>query len=128
VTWLALLASGGPSTNPVASATSDLVTYILGYGVLGVAVIAFAFRLIVPAKALNDARRDLERENARLITERDKAEAERDAALKIAQDQLVPLLVSFTAASQSLLPLLQDLVAMREGGRERNPPGRSGRG
>lgn len=124
MSWLALLLASGPPVTPVGTAATDLVTYILGYGVLGVAAIAFAFRLIVPAKAIDDARRDLERENARLIEQNLQLARERDAAVKIAQDQLVPLLVSFTAATQSLLPLLQELVIVRGEPRDRNPPGR----
>jgi hypothetical protein len=104
-----LIATG--SVSPVSAAAGDIVTYILGYGVLGVAAVLFVLRIIVPAKAVDEARTqaraDLLKENERLI-------AERDSALQAAHD-LVPLLTSFVATSQSLIPLLQDLVRRREG-------------
>lgn len=105
--WLWLAQSVGP----VASGTSDIVTYILGFGPLGVGVVLYTLRVIVPGKAVEEARQqaraDLLKENERLI-------AERDEALKAAA-ALVPLLTSFVATSQSLIPLLQDLVRKREG-------------
>lgn len=121
-----LLASGGSSVSPVGAAASDIVTYVLGYGVLGVAVVLFVLRIIVPRSVVDEAReqarRDLVKENERLIAEKVKAEEQRDEALKVARDQLVPLLLSFTAATNSLLPLLQDVVNTREGRHhDRNP-------
>jgi hypothetical protein len=112
--------AGGITTNvaPVDAATTSLIQYILGYGVVGIVALAFAFRFVVPRGSVEEARKlareDLERENARLIEERNKAETERDAALKIAQDQIVPLLVSFNSTASSLIPLLQDIVRDRE--------------
>jgi hypothetical protein len=95
------------SLSPVSAATGDAVTYILGFGPLGIGVVLFVLRIIVPKSAVDDARADLLKENERLI-------AERDEALKAAA-ALVPLLTSFVATSQSLIPLLQDLVRKREG-------------
>lgn len=123
--WPSILdALGLSDITPVGQATGDLVTYILGYGVLGVVALALAFRFLVPAKALEEvretARGDLVAENARLITRAEKAEAQRDEALKIAQTQLVPLLSQFTATTAALIPLLQELVYTREAGRARN--------
>jgi hypothetical protein len=106
------------SVSPVGAAASDIVTYVLGYGVLGIAVVMFALRVIVPRSAVDDARAqarvDLLEENRRLIAEKTRAEEQRDEALRIAQTQLVPLLTSFTATTTALLPLLQELVSMRE--------------
>lgn len=124
--WLPVLAE---AVSPVGSAAGDIVTYILGFGPLGIGVVLFALRVIVPGKsadaaieaaradkdaAVGQARIDLVRENERLIAEKTRAEEQRDAALKIAQEQLVPLLGSFVATSQSLIPLLQELVRKRE--------------
>jgi hypothetical protein len=112
------------NVTPISTITSDLISYILGYGVLGVVALALAFRFLVPGKSIDDiresARADLIEENRRLIARAEKAESQRDEALRIAQDQLIPLLTSFTATTQSLIPLLQGLVRNREeGGRRR---------
>ena len=66
------------------------------------------------ADAIEAARADLLRENERLLARAEKAENQRDEALRIAQTQLVPLVTSFMTTSGAMLPLLQDLVAMRE--------------
>jgi len=66
------------------------------------------------ALAVERARADLLRENERLIAEKSEAIAKADAALGMAQERLVPLLTSFVATSQSLIPLLQELVRNRE--------------
>jgi hypothetical protein len=106
------------SVSPVGSAAGDIVTYILGFGPLGVGVVLFALGYIVPKATMSDAvnrsRNDLIEENKRLIEEKRKAEEQRDAALKIAQEQIVPLLTTFVSTTSTLLPLLQDVVAMRE--------------
>lgn len=115
MSWPLILAE---AVSPVGSATGDVVTYILGFGPLGIGVVLYTMRVIVPGKAVEDARQqartDLLKENERIIAEKLKAEEQRDAAMKIAQEQLVPLLGSFVATSQSLIPLLQELVRKRE--------------
>jgi hypothetical protein len=40
------------SVSPISADEGDIITYILGYGVLGVAVL-FVLRIIVPAKAVD---------------------------------------------------------------------------
>ena len=114
--WLTILLTTMPGSEvtPIGQATGDLVSYILGYGVLGVVAIAFAFRYIVPRGAVEAARADLIAELERVREEKAHAEEQRDEALKIAQTQLVPLLASFTATSSALLPLLQEVVRYRE--------------
>jgi hypothetical protein len=115
---IAFLAAHASSVSPVDAATGSLIGYILGYGPIGVIALAFAFRFIVPRSAVDEAkeqaRRDLVEENKRLVTEKTRAEEQRDDALKIAQVQIVPLLIQFTATTGALLPLLQELVSRRE--------------
>ena len=121
VTWLALALTQGPGTavTPVDAGTSSIVGYVLGYGPLGLIALALAYlmfrgwRLVPPSwepgirtTARAEARADLERENARIITER-------DDALKVAQ-QMIPLLTQFTATTAALIPLLQELVRNQE--------------
>jgi hypothetical protein len=111
-----LMATG--SVSPVSSAASDIVTYILGFGPLGVGVVLYTLRVIVPGKAVDEARAqaraDLMEENKRLIAEKAEAERQRDDARQFAVEQLVPLLGQFTAATASLLPILQELIRDRE--------------
>jgi hypothetical protein len=128
VQWLPVLASSvsvlvplpvlAESVSPVSSAAGDIMDYILGYGVLGVAAVLFTLRIIVPRSAVDDAkaqaRTDLLEENRRLIEERNAADRRADEQLRFAQDQLVPLLVSFNATVAALLPVLQDLTRQRE--------------
>lgn len=117
--WLQVLAV---AVTPGGTGADALISYVLGFGPLGVGVVLYTLRVIVPAKAADKAaeqaretaRADLVRENDRLIAEKTKAEEQRDAALKIAQEQIVPLLTSFVATSQSLIPLLQELVRRKE--------------
>lgn len=113
------------AVTPADSAAGNLVTYILGYGVLGIVAVAFAFRFIVPARSADkerdQARADLIEENRRLLARAEKAETQLAESQRAAQEQFIPLLGSFTAATQSLIPLLQAQVRYREAGHERNP-------
>ena len=123
-----LLAAATGASAPLDSA----VTAILGYGPLGVIALALSWlifkgwRLIPPSRegeiragVREDARADLIRERDRVIAEKGKPEDQRDEAMKIAQTEIAPLLLQFTATSGALLPLLQELVSRREG-RERD--------
>jgi hypothetical protein len=110
---LNLATTGGPSL-------ADEVTPYLNYGVLGLLVLAIFFGWVWAKPAVDRiiAERDaavaqLIAERDRLIEERARAEQQRDAALAIAQDKIVPLLTSFVSTSQTLIPLLQEIV--REG-------------
>jgi hypothetical protein len=133
VSWLAMMLASGPgsSVTPIASAASDILSYILGYGVLGVVALAMAFRYLIPRSshdaAIKAARADLLDELERVRAEKVHAEQQRDEALRVAQTELVPLLSTFTAATTALLPLLQELVRHQEGERGHRPPGRSPR-
>jgi hypothetical protein len=123
--WLpALLAVAPPVVSPIGTATGDIITYVLGYGVLGIVAVALAFGFLVPKsaveKARDQARADISAELQRTIEEKRDVEEQRDEAMKIAQTQIVPLLVSFTATATSLIPLLQELVRYREALRDRD--------
>lgn len=123
--WLHLLAQATPaaSVTPLDSASDSVVGYVLGYGPLGVVALALAWlifkgwRLISPAgeaqirdAARNESRADLLAERDRILTEKQQAEDQRDEALMIARDQLMPLLVQFTATTSALLPILQEII------------------
>jgi uncharacterized protein YlxW (UPF0749 family) len=135
--WLSWLASGpGNAVTPVGAASGDFISYILSYGVLGVVAVIVAaalyrgWQISSPAqrdKERAEARADLEQHNAQLRDDREKLQARCEQlegqvsdALKVSRDQLVPLLLNFTAATNSLLPLLQDVVATLEGRRDRS--------
>jgi hypothetical protein len=132
VLWLPLAAHGltvlaqapGTSLTPIDSASESVVGYILGFGPLGIVALAMAWlllrgwRLVPPGfessvrdAARADARADLIAERDRIITEKQQVEDQRDEALQVARDQLLPLLVNFTASTQALLPILQGQVA-----------------
>ena len=100
------------------------ITPYLNYGVLGLLVLAIFFGWVWPRPSVDRvvAEKDasiqrLTAERDRLIEERKRAEEQRDAALAIAQDKIVPLLTSFVSTSGTLIPLLQEIV--REGADDR---------
>jgi hypothetical protein len=142
MTWLPYLASTVPgiapwlatgTVSPLSSAGDDIVSYIVGYGPIGVFLLALAWLLykgwqvISPprmAAVRDDARADLIAENKRLIDEKHAAEQARDEALRMANDQIVPVLASFNATMSALLPVLQDLVARGEVRASRSRQGR----
>jgi len=70
----------------------------------------------VMTNAVLAARADLVAENIRLIAEKQADEEQRDEALKLARDQVVPLLTTFNASVASRLPILQDVVRQQEEG------------
>lgn len=132
---VAVLAMAAADVTPVDAAGSSITGYLLGYGPIAVFLLALAWlmfkgwRLVPPGheakardEARKDARADLLAERDRLIREKDRAEEERDEALRIARDQMVPLLSSFVATTSTLVPLLQEIVLARE------PPSRRRRG
>lgn len=89
----------------------------LNYGVLGLLVLAIFFGWVWARPSVDRvlATKDetIERllaERDRLIEEKRRAEEQRDAALAIAQDKIVPLLGSFVSATSTLIPLLQETV------------------
>lgn len=130
--WSFIAAAASSEVTPVDSAVSSITGYILSYGVLGIAALAMGWlwfkgwRLVSPkaeeaakaaeAAARTAARADLIAERDRLLADKREIERERDEALRVARDQLIPLLVNFTSATQSLLPLLQALIRQAGGG------------
>lgn len=95
---------------------SQEVAPYLNYGVLGMVVVAI-FTGWLWAKPAVDR---LMAERDRLIEEKRKAEEQRDAALSIAQDKIVPLLTTFVGTTQTLIPLLQQII--RESSEHRRRP------
>lgn len=139
VLLLASSIASGPTAapvNPADQVSGDLTSYVLSYGILGVAAVVLSWlaykgwRLMSPAreaeirKAVRDeARADLVTQVERFERQheqdqRDKREVgqQRDEALKYIQANLVPLLVNFTNATTALLPILQQVVQHQEGG------------
>ena len=130
MTWVTFFLSQDPGTSvtPVGAAADNITAYILGFGPLGIIVLALAWllfrgwRLVPPgyeekirASGRDEARGDLLKELDRAIAGKDRSEAQRDDALRVASDQVVPLLVEFKSTIAALIPLLQDLVSRREG-------------
>lgn len=98
------------------SVPSDLAPY-LNYGVLGVVVLGIFLGWIWPKPAVEK----IIQERDRLIEQVNKLETERDAAVKIAQDQIIPLLTTFVQTTNILIPLLQDMVRETEREKRRQP-------
>lgn len=100
------------------------LTPFLNLGVLGLLTVAIfmgwvwarpAVEKVVAEKDASIGR--LEAERDRLIAEKAKAEEQRDAAIAIAQDKIVPLAATLVSTNSMLVPLLQEIV--REGGDDR---------
>jgi hypothetical protein len=130
VLWLAAALSPGPtSVTPVDSAANSIVGYITGFGCLGIVALALAFGWLKPGRISErdrekdraEARADLEKALERALAEKRQAEDQRDEELRMARDQIVPLLSSFTATTTALIPLLQELVRHQEGGSQGAP-------
>ena len=109
--------AAGPEVTPVDSITTTVVGYWLSLGATGVISFVLFWLYVWPgkqaAKIRDEARRDLAAENQHLREALAKAEAQRDEAMSIAQDRIVPLLANFVAVSGGLTPLLQQIVAMQ---------------
>lgn len=95
---------------------------VLGYGVVGAVALVLAWIVykgkFTPQERVDElvaaSRADLLRELESVRADLLKTQEQRDSAMRMATDQLVPLLTSFVATSQSLIPLLQELVRNRE--------------
>lgn len=111
------------SSQPADSTTGNLVGYLLGWGPLGIAVVALAWlflrgwRLVSPAQETEareaervQSRADLLAERERVLAEKHETERQRDEAMAIARDQIAPLLASFVATTSALVPLLQEII------------------
>lgn len=88
----------------------------LNYGVLGLVVIGLVMGWLWAKPAVDR----LIAERDRVIEEKKRAEEQRDAALAIAQDKIVPLLTSFVSTTQTLIPLLHQII--RDGDDHRRHP------
>lgn len=123
MSWHLVLLAADSGSDPINQAISQ----ILGFGVLGIVALAFAFRFIVPKGAVDDARKEargdlleqisrLQQDIERTQRERTETAQQRDEAQQFTQSNLVPLLIQFTSATSALIPLLQELVRHREAG------------
>jgi hypothetical protein len=92
---------------------SEIAPY-LNYGVLGLVVLSLIMGWVWAKPAVEH----ILSERDRLAAEKLRAEEQRDAAINIAQEKIVPLLTSFVATTQTLIPLLQELL--RERGDDRH--------
>lgn len=84
---------------------SELAPY-LNYGVLGLLVLGIVTGWLWAKPSVDR----LLAERDRLIAEKEKAEQQRDAAINIAQERIVPLLTTFVSTTQTLIPLLQEII------------------
>lgn len=105
-----------------ASLTEQIIGRFLGYGIVGIICLVLAWiiykgsfiRADTAAAMVTAGRADLLEENKRLREELASMRDQRDEAVRALGDQLIPMLLSFTSATQALLPLLQEMVRRRE--------------
>lgn len=98
----------------------DLAPYLQN-GVLGLIIVGIFSGWIWAKPAVDRLLQERDAQIAALTAERDRlieekraVEEQRDAAISIAQERIVPLLTTFLATTQTLTPLLQEIV--REAG------------
>ena len=53
--WFPYLTVIATSVSPVSAAANDIVSYVLGYGVLGVGAVLLVLRIIVPGNIVDEA-------------------------------------------------------------------------
>lgn len=113
-----------------AGSSPDIGTYLFQYGPVGIGVAAFGwlllrgYRLMSPKAQVelrDEARADVVGERDRItadkqaqldrvLAEKQATERQRDEALQVGREQLVPLLSQFNGTMSALIPLLQEIV------------------
>lgn len=89
---------------------TDPVTWI-NFGVLGLLALGLITGWLWPKHAVE-----------RIIKEKEKAEAQRDAMAQVLQDKLLPVVGDFITTTHVLLPVLQEMHRQRLYGDSRDPP------
>lgn len=118
------------AVSPLDAAQGDIVSYVLGFGPLGVIALALGWvlyrgtftrtsahdaevRQLREDHAAETARREAAHatEIAALRADRQKSDDARDAAVKMITDTMFPLVSAFNTSIGSLMPILQRLVS-----------------
>lgn len=96
--------------SPLAASNSifDPVSEWANFGVLGLVMLGLLTGWL-SAKPTTDLYKE---QLATALIDKAKAEGQRDAALEITQDKVIPLLTEFNSTTQALLPLLQNMAGM----------------
>lgn len=89
-------------------ALSDVTTWV-NFGVLGIIVLA----LITGWLWTKPSVEKLIEERDRVVREREKADAQRDAMAQVLQERLLPVIGDFISTTRALLPVLQQLQALQ---------------
>lgn len=120
---LTILLMAFPGSNPPTDVTpvDAFANSAIGYWLAGgtPAIVAFVlFWLYVwpgklARKIRDEARADLAAENQRLREALTHAEHQRDEAMGIANEKLLPLLSNFVAITGGMVPVLQQVVALQ---------------
>lgn len=118
LTLLMLVLPGeGPAVSPVDTVTNTVVGYWLSFGAVAVVGAVLFWQYQWPGKARlrirDEARADLAAENQRLREALAHAEHQRDEAMGIANEKLLPLLANFVAITGGMVPVLQQVVALQ---------------
>jgi hypothetical protein len=132
-----LLAAGSDTPSPqVTLPSTDLISYLLNYGVLGIVAVLFVTRMIVPKKALDDVRQEAaataraeEEASRQVLAQREqritqlreqlaRVDSDYRDVLRRYQEEMVPALVRATDLTKEATSLMRELITQR--GR---PPG-----
>jgi hypothetical protein len=89
-------------------ALSDVTTWI-NFGVLGLVVLS----LITGWLWTKPSVEKLLEERDRLVKERERADAQRDAMAQVLQERLLPVIGDFISTTRALLPVLQQLQTLQ---------------
>lgn len=87
----------------------DSVTTWVNFGVLGIVVLSLITGWLYTKPSVDK----LTEERDRLIKEREKADAQRDAMANVLQEKLLPVVGDFIATTRALLPVLQQLQQLQ---------------
>ena len=96
--------------------SSILTSAGAGTALIVVLVLSGLLRTRHEIEALTRAAADAAAQRDREAAEKREAETQRDDALRIARDQIVPMMSSFNATVSALLPVLQALISQQERG------------
>lgn len=87
----------------------DSVTTWVNFGVLGLVVLSLITGWLYTKPSVDK----IMEERDRVIREREKSDAQRDAMANILQEKLLPVVGDFIATTRALLPVLQQLQQLQ---------------
>lgn len=90
------------------------ITYLINFGFLGIFVICQFLGLIILKPGFERILTEKDGAIGQLKTDNERLIRERDEALEVTKDQILPILNNFSHTVDSLLPLLQQLIPIMQ--------------